>query len=335
MNFTLNQISMLALTLMVGIVIDDAIIVLENIYRYMEEKGMPPMQAAIEGTKEIGLAVMATTISLVVIFLPIAFMNGYAKRYINPFGWTMAFAIPVSMLVSFTLTPMLSSRFLKLADGAADRKTKEGGFFHWLDVWYTRQVNWALDRSNLIIGISVVAALSIVPLDYMVGREFVPNEDMGEWTIHMDAPEGTSLAGTTEVAFKLLKKLGGIEGVAQIEPSIGVSGPGSQTHIHFLCQALPMGERRNTQATIIAEMRRARPYGFMIASTMAAFGGVSYATNSVSHSVGVSNTVKGWSYTPSCDQYGKQGKPIYGPSGGDKKGGNKSGPSGYFGGFRW
>ncbi len=256
MGFTLNNMTLLAITLSVGIVIDDAIVVLENIFRYMEEKNCSPYEAAIQGTREVALAVMATTLSLVVIFLPIAFMNGYAKRYINPFGWTMAFAIMVSMLVSFTLTPMLSSRFLKLADGAADLKTKEGGFFHWLDEWYTRQVNWALDRSNLIIAISVVAALSMIPLNYLVGREFVPNEDMGEWTIHMDAPEGTSLEGTGEVAFKLLKVLNGIEGVAQIEPSIGVQGPGSQSHIHFFCQALPMEDRRNTQADIVAEMRR-------------------------------------------------------------------------------
>ena len=255
MGFTLNNMTLLAITLSVGIVIDDAIVVLENIFRYMEEKGCTPYEAAIQGTREVALAVMATTVSLVVIFLPIAFMDGYAKRYINPFGWTMAFAIMVSMLVSFTLTPMLSSRFLKLSDGAADQKTKEGGFFHWLDVWYTRQVNWALDRSRVIIGISVIAALAMIPLNYMIGREFVPNEDMGEWTIHLDAPEGTSLEGTTEVAFKLLRQLNGIEGVAQIEPSIGVSGPGSQSHIHLLCQALPMDQRRNTQAAIIAEMR--------------------------------------------------------------------------------
>ncbi len=256
MGFTLNNMTLLAITLSVGIVIDDAIVVLENIFRYMEEKNCSPYEAAIQGTREVALAVMATTLSLVVIFLPIAFMDGYAKRYINPFGWTMAFAIMVSMLVSFTLTPMLSSRFLKLADGAADLKTKEGGFFHWLDEWYTRQVNWALDRSNVIIAISVVAALSMIPLNYLVGREFVPNEDMGEWTIHLDAPEGTSLEGTGEVAFKLLKVLNGIEGVAQIEPSVGVQGPGSQSHIHFFCQALPMEDRRNTQADIIAEMRR-------------------------------------------------------------------------------
>jgi HAE1 family hydrophobic/amphiphilic exporter-1 len=257
MGFTLNNMTLLAITLAVGIVIDDAIVVLENIFRYIEEKNCTPFEAAIQGTREVALPVMATTLSLVVIFLPIAFMNGYAKRFINPFGWTMAFAILVSMLVSFTLTPMLSSRFLKLADAAADQKTKEHGFFHWLDTWYTRQVNWALDHSTIIIAISVVTALLAFPLNRMVGREFVPNEDMGEWTIHLDAPEGTSLDGTTDVAFQLVKELSGIEGVAQIEPSIGVSGvAGSPTHIHFLCQALPLDQRKQTQAQIITEMRR-------------------------------------------------------------------------------
>src|SRR6185503_5216316 len=125
MVFTLNNMTLLGITLAVGIVIDDAIVVLENIFRYIEEKDCTPFEAAIQGTREVALAVMATTLSLVVIFLPIAFMDGYAKRFINPFGWTMAFAILVSMLVSFTLTPMLSSRFLKLSDAEADHKTKE------------------------------------------------------------------------------------------------------------------------------------------------------------------------------------------------------------------
>ena len=133
MDFTLNNMTLLGITLAVGIVIDDAIVVLENIFRYIEEKGCTPFEAAIHGTREVTLAVMATTLSLVVIFLPVAFMTGYARRFIYPFGWTMAFSIMVSMLVSFTLTPMLSSRFLTLTAAAKDHKTKEGGFFHWLD----------------------------------------------------------------------------------------------------------------------------------------------------------------------------------------------------------
>ena len=100
MGFTLNQITMLALTLMVGIVIDDAIIVLENIYRFIEEKDMSPFEAAIEGTQEIGLAVMATTLSLLAVFLPVGFMGGIVGRFMSSFGFTSAFAIAVSLLVS-------------------------------------------------------------------------------------------------------------------------------------------------------------------------------------------------------------------------------------------
>src|SRR5215207_5278238 len=115
MGFTLNNMTLLAITLSVGIVIDDAIVVLENIFRYIEEKHCTPFEAAIQGTREVALPVMATTLSLVVIFLPVAFMTGYARRFIYPFGWTMAFSILISMIVSFTLTPMLSSRFLRVS----------------------------------------------------------------------------------------------------------------------------------------------------------------------------------------------------------------------------
>jgi hydrophobic/amphiphilic exporter-1 (mainly G- bacteria), HAE1 family len=263
MGFTLNNMTLLGITLAVGIVIDDAIVVLENIFRYIEEKNCTPFEAAIQGTREVALAVMATTLSLVVIFLPIAFMNGYAKRFINPFGWTMAFSIMVSMLVSFTLTPMLSSRFLKLSDAVADHKTKEHGFFHWLDEWYARQVNWALDHSGVIIVISVVAFLLTFPLNRIVGRDFVPNEDMGEWTVHMDAPEGTSLQGVEEIAVGMVKELDGIEGVADMQHVVNPSGAGvagggggAVTHFHVNVQARPIDERKQTQAQMVTEMRK-------------------------------------------------------------------------------
>src|SRR5258707_6048975 len=264
MAFTLNNMTLLGITLAVGIVIDDAIVVLENIFRYIEEKNCTPFEAAIQGTREVALAVMATTISLVVIFLPIAFMNGYAKRFINPFGWTMAFSILVSMIVSFTLTPMLSSRFLTISDGVADHKTKERGFFHWLDGWYARQVTWALDHSGVIIASSAIAFLLTFPLNRMVGRDFVPNEDMGEWTAHMDSPEGSSLEGTAEVAFRVLKDLQGIEGVADIDPIVnpggsgaaGGGGGGSATHFHFNFRATPVEERKRSQSEMIRDVRQ-------------------------------------------------------------------------------
>jgi hydrophobe/amphiphile efflux-1 (HAE1) family protein len=264
MGFTLNNMTLLGITLAVGIVIDDAIVVLENIFRYIEEKNVTPFEAAIQGTREVALAVMATTLSLVVIFLPIAFMNGYAKRFINPFGWTMAFSILVSMIVSFTLTPMLSSRFLTVSDGIADHKTKERGFFHWLDGWYARQVTWALDHSGVIIAISVITFLLTFPLNRMVGRDFVPNEDMGEWTVHMDSPEGTSLEGTEELAFRVLKDLQGIEGVAGIDPIVnpggsgaaGGGGGGAATHFHFNFQAMPVDQRKRSQSEMIRDVRQ-------------------------------------------------------------------------------
>src|SRR5207248_4432150 len=113
MGYTLNQITMLALTLMVGIVIDDAIVVLENIFRFVEEKGYGAFEAAIEGTREIGLAVTATTLSLLAVFVPVGFMGGIVGRFMSSFGFTSSFAIAVSLLVSFTLTPMLAARLIK------------------------------------------------------------------------------------------------------------------------------------------------------------------------------------------------------------------------------
>ncbi len=115
LGYSLNQMTMLALTLMVGIVIDDAIVVLENIYRFVEEKGMDPFQAAIEGTREIGLAVLATTLSLLAVFIPVGFMTGIVGRFMSSFGLTSAAAIAVSLIVSFTLTPMLAARWIKRA----------------------------------------------------------------------------------------------------------------------------------------------------------------------------------------------------------------------------
>jgi HAE1 family hydrophobic/amphiphilic exporter-1 len=113
LGYSLNQMTMLALTLMVGIVIDDAIVVLENIYRFVEEKGMNPFQAAIEGTREIGLPVLATTLSLLAVFIPVGFMTGIVGRFMSSFGLTSAAAIAVSLIVSFTLTPMLAARWIK------------------------------------------------------------------------------------------------------------------------------------------------------------------------------------------------------------------------------
>src|SRR6267143_1433968 len=160
LNFTLNSVTMLALVLMVGIVIDDAIVVLENIFRFVEEKKMRPFEAARAATAEIGLAVMATTFSLVVIFVPVSFMSSISGRFLYQFGITAAAAVLVSLLVSFTLTPMMSARLLR-ADGreeaggentAAPRSRR--GFYNRIDQAYAWLLGWAMRRRWLVAGLA-------------------------------------------------------------------------------------------------------------------------------------------------------------------------------------
>ena len=253
MDFTLNNMTLLALTLAVGIVIDDAIVVLENIFRYIEEKQRSPFNAAIEGTREVALPVMATTLSLIVIFMPVAFMTGYARRFIYPFGWTMAFAILVSMIVSFTLTPMLSSRWLKASHVGTDEDTKHHRLFRALDRWYSASLRWTLAHPMWIIGVSAALVALTVPLNWMVGRTFVPAEDMNEFTVHADTPQGTSIEGTTEIARNLVKEIGELEGVSQVAY---LAGADRYTHFHLFFYLEPANERKVTQTEIMTKVRR-------------------------------------------------------------------------------
>src|ERR1043166_4798851 len=153
MHFTLNNFTMLGLVFAVGIVIDDAIVVLENVHRTMEEKGMSALEAAFIGTKEIALAVLATTLSLVVIFLPLAFMQGRVGRFFSSYGVTVAFAIMVSLFVSFTLTPMLASRFLRHTDDEKlrEKKAHGGWLMQWLSAHYLRVLGWSLRHRWLVM----------------------------------------------------------------------------------------------------------------------------------------------------------------------------------------
>ncbi len=253
MDFTLNNMTLLGLTLAVGIVIDDAIVVIENIFRYLEEGQVTPFEAAIRATQEVALPVMATTLSLVVIFLPVAFMTGYAARFIYPFGWTMAFAVIVSMAVSFTLTPMLSARFLRKPAHAGGAHAKGGAFLGAIDRWYNVSLTWAMAHPAVIIGASVVAVLLTVPLNRAIGRTFVPDEDMGQVTVHLDTPQGTSFEGTARIAKEVVSDLTGIEGVAQLQYLVGA---GRLNHIHLFAYLEPLDERTVGQEDVVAEIRR-------------------------------------------------------------------------------
>ncbi len=249
MDFSLNNITLLALTLAVGIVIDDAIIVLENIFRFMEEKGRDRVRASIEATKEIGLAVMATTLSLVIIFLPIAFMTGYARKYVNSFGWTMAMAILVSLLVAFTLTPMMSSRFLKL--GSAGKKAHSGGFLHSVEVLYLRMLHWSLAHRRAILLICLATFLSTFGFYHLVGRDWIPADDQSELISSYTLPEGTSLEKTTKLAQEIAVHVIALPEVALVQSF--THGP--TNHAHFFIVLVPRSERSRSHTQMATAVR--------------------------------------------------------------------------------
>ena len=202
LDFTLNSVTMLALVLMVGVVIDDAIVVLENIFRFVEEKKMKPFEAARAATAEIGLAVMATTFSLVVIFIPVSFMSSISGRFLYQFGITAAVAVLVSLLVSFTLTPMMSARLLRSAtsDGERERARSRGGFYAWIDRHYARMLSWSMAHRLAVVAISAAVVLSSIPLYGVVRQEYIPtNVDEAEFDVNVTAPQGTSLAAMDEI----------------------------------------------------------------------------------------------------------------------------------------
>jgi hydrophobic/amphiphilic exporter-1 (mainly G- bacteria), HAE1 family len=273
MDFTLNNMTLLALTLAVGIVIDDAIVVLENIVRYIEEKHFEPKRAAIEATKEITLAVLATTISLVVIFVPIAFMTGFARRYVNQFGWTMAFSVMVSMLVSFTLTPMLSSRMLKRigqkrraggqGEDASERSdeeaksephtSKDSRFFGWIDRAYGGLLSWSLNHRSVVVLIAIATFASTFPLNALVGRDWIPPDDQSELNLSMNWPEGTSIEGTSKRAVEIADRIAQIPEVEFVNPFIH---EGTANHNHIYIRLVDVANRKITNLDVAAKIRK-------------------------------------------------------------------------------
>jgi hydrophobic/amphiphilic exporter-1 (mainly G- bacteria), HAE1 family len=252
-GFTLNQITMLALTLMVGIVIDDAIIVLENIYRFMEEKGMSPFEAAIEGTRDIGFAVMATTLSLLAVFLPVGFMGGIVGRFMSSFGLTSAFAIAVSLLVSFTLTPMLCSRFVKKPE--KDHGSKESFFFRILDRNYTKWLEWSMAHRKTVVLLCGLVILSIVPLFMVVGKNFVPVDDQSQFNVLVRTPEGTSLASTTNLVERISQEIRQLPGVQHTLATVGGGADRSVNNATTFVKLVDMDQRKLSQQQLMQRTR--------------------------------------------------------------------------------
>jgi HAE1 family hydrophobic/amphiphilic exporter-1 len=221
LDYTLNNFTLLALTLAVGIVIDDAIVVLENVYRRVEH-GEEPMTAAIEGTREITLAVFATTLSLIVIFLPTAFMEGRVGRFWRSFGITTAFSIGVSLFVSLTLTPMLCSRMLKKPKPREHRRPGLVARFNkLLDDVYGWMVRWSLKLRWGVALLALLVVATTVPLVQRIGKDFIPKDDTSEFSVVLTMPEGSSLAASSSMATIIEGQLKELRGVERIFTSIG------------------------------------------------------------------------------------------------------------------
>ena len=217
LDYTLNSMTLLGLTLAVGIVIDDAIIVIENIHRHLDEYDLPVIDATIQATHEITLAVIATTISLVIVFIPIAFISGYAKKYLNQFGWTMSISILVSMLVAFTVTPALASRLLKRKPRVVGAKAVEH-HYSMFDRPYTKLLEWSL-RNRWAVGLaSVIVLASTYPIYQFIGRDWMPQEDQSELGMFIEMPEGSSLVLTERTALAIAKKIEKVPGVIAVIP---------------------------------------------------------------------------------------------------------------------
>ena len=277
LDFTLNSITMLALVLMVGIVIDDAIVVLENIFRFVEEKGMTPMEAAREATREIGLAVMATTLSLVIIFVPVSFMSSVAGRFLYQFGITASVAVMVSLFVSFSLTPMMASRMLRGKgsgakdqglDGAANAQSEtpnavaasRRGFYHWLDKSYTALVVWSMRHRAAVMIIAIVVAASSIPFFMNIGREFVPTDvDEAEFNVSVTAPEGTSVAAMNAAMVDVEREIMAARGVRDVLLTTGGWGGTQANSANFYVRIAPHDERILSFGRLVRELLRGRP----------------------------------------------------------------------------
>jgi len=250
-GFTLNNMTMLALSLATGIVIDDAIVVLENIFRFVEEKGVTPREAAAEATREIGMAVMATTLSLVVIFVPVAFMTGQIGRYFYSFGLTSAAAILLSMFVSFTLTPALCALWLKEEDTKSDHSTtKSSGFYAKIDAVYGAMLSWSLHHRLTMMGIAGAVVLSAAFLYPYVGKELVPDDDQGEFSVNVRLPRGTSYQRTEEFIKPIEKEVLALPALQRVMQNVN-SG-----FANFNVMMVPLEERTITQQQLMIQARQ-------------------------------------------------------------------------------
>ncbi len=264
LDFTLNSVTMLALVLMVGVVIDDAIVVLENIFRFIEEKKMGPFEAAKKATQEIGLAVLATTLSLVVIFVPVSFMSSISGRFLYQFGLTAAAAVLVSLLVSFTLTPMMSARMLRAGDAASGHGEEQArsrqGFYARLDRGYERLLRYTLAHRRAAALICLGVMLASIPLYKLVKVEYIPSDvDESQFEISVRGPEGMSLAAIDEAMRAIEADLKQVHGIRSVLATAGGGFLGGVNQGNVFVRIAPSEERKFSVSRFLGGLIRLDP----------------------------------------------------------------------------
>ncbi|HEX6135454.1 MAG TPA: efflux RND transporter permease subunit [Longimicrobiales bacterium] len=281
LGFTLNMLTLMGLSLSIGILIDDAIVVIENIVRH-REMGEDHFTAASWGTREIFLAVMATTFSIVAVFVPVAFMGGIIGRFFYEFGMTVAWAVLVSLFVSFTLTPMLSAWWGVEPHMSGDAGAARGnpvtrgiaGFNRWFDRQadrYRGVVDWALRHRKATVGIAVGAFFGSFLLFPFIGGGFFPDTDESQFSVAFETPEGSSLEYTRSRADAILRTLAGLEGVEYTYTTIGAGATGTVTNGNVYVRLVPRSERARSQQDLMVEARRqlASLYGARVSVSLA------------------------------------------------------------------
>jgi hydrophobe/amphiphile efflux-1 (HAE1) family protein len=254
LDFSINTLTLLALTLAIGIVVDDAIVVLENIYRHMEE-GESPREAARKGTGEIAFAVLAISVTLVIVFLPIALVSGVVGRLFREFGVAVAVSVVISAFVALTLTPMLSSRFLRVGGGHGKFFNAVERFLEGITSIYRRSLAWSLNTRWLMVLVGIVVLVATVLMAGSLGTEFIPPEDRGGFLTIINAPEGSTLEYTDEYLKKIEQAFAQTEGVDRYFSAVGlaIGGPAKVSQAIVFTQL--DDERERGQFEIMNELR--------------------------------------------------------------------------------
>jgi len=253
LGFTMNNMTMLALVLAVGLVIDDAIVMVENIYRHRSTLGKGPMQAAFEGSHEIAFAIIATTLVLAGVFLPVAFMGGMIGRFFYEFAVTVAFAVACSTFVAMTVVPMLCSRFLRL--GAPDLQV-----FHVFDRGmaaaadcYRRSMHRLLQRRLVMVAAAAVALAGGFWLYVLLGQELVTQEDQGRFMVRIQTPLAYSMEKTESVRQRLEARL---KEIPEVSHFFSFTGFGGANRASAFVTLVPRNERSRTQQEVQTEVRQ-------------------------------------------------------------------------------